>query len=574
MISDKTAVQSLLQLLKARGFAQVVLSPGSRNAPLAISFQQDPFFQCHVIVDERVAAFFAMGMAQQLRQPVLIACTSGSAALNYAPAIAEAYYQQIPMLVVTADRPVEWIDRGEGQSIRQSQVFANYIQSSVDLVQEAQDADLIWHNELLINQSLEASLGPVPGPIHINIPFRESLYRMEEQVKRPVKVVQTLPTDRYLGEAQLRQLARQVQQAKKVLVITGLLEPNPLLQAELEQFSQNSQVLILNESTSNLHHERFVDCTDRLITTFDAEEEAEFQPDLLLTVGGLIVSKKIKALLRTHKPKAHWHLSPETPFMDTFQALTLNIPIEAGHFFQQLNSCDLQQDSDYQERWLERHRHNHHNQQEFLQQKASYSDMSVIAQVLDHIPPGSNFQMGNSTVIRYVQLFDGRSDLSYNANRGTSGIDGVTSTAAGAAHGSGKPTTVVTGELAFFYDSNALWNNYLSPKLKIIIINNQGGGIFRIIPGPGSTEAMEKFFEATHELQAKSLADMYGLPYFAASDATSVAEGLKQLYQSPQAAMLEIFTPRENNDQVLGAYFEYLKANKHLPLPANNHHLI
>ncbi|MEM7660533.1 MAG: 2-succinyl-5-enolpyruvyl-6-hydroxy-3-cyclohexene-1-carboxylic-acid synthase, partial [Bacteroidota bacterium] len=499
--------------------------------------------------------------------PVVIACTSGSAALNYAPAVAEAYYQHIPMIVVTADRPVEWIDRGEGQSIRQRNVFANFIQGSYDLIQEATDRDLIWHNELLINQAIETSLGPVPGPVHVNIPFREGLYGVEVEPNVQPNTIHTLAVQSRLSGGKLAELASLVRQQKKVLVITGLLPVEEGLQAELENFAENEQVLVLTETTSNLHSKRFVDAIDRLLVTMDEEEERQFRPDLLITLGGLIVSKKIKALLRCLSPKAHWHIAPETPYMDTFQALTVNIPLPPADFFQQLNGFDLQQESSYQQDWLARHRRNQVSHREFMAEEAPFCDLKAMEAISVQMPTGANFQMGNSTVVRYVQLRGGDSAHTYHANRGTSGIDGVTSTAAGAAHISQLPTTVVTGELAFLYDSNALWNNYLAPQLKIIVINNGGGGIFRIIPGPRTTEAMAEYFETQHELKIKPLADMYGLPHRLVNDETSLAEGLKWLYETEQAAILEVCTPREVNDQALRAYFAYLKSHKLDPLP-------
>lgn len=567
MISDKSAVQSIVSLLKSREINNIVLSPGSRNAPFVISLQEDPFFTCYTIVDERVAGFFAMGMAQQLRQATVLVCTSGSAALNYAPAIAEAFYQHIPLLILTADRPIEWIDRGEGQSIRQRDVYANYIRASYELVQESWDGDILWHNELLINQALEATQHPVPGPVHINVPFREPLYQTQEEVFHKPKQVKTLQPESTLSHETWQELRTALEASKKILVLTGLLPEDPLFEKELDRFAHHPNVLVLTETTSNLHSKEFIDCIDRLIITFDEEEEQAFQPDLLITVGGLIVSKKIKALLRLMSPKAHWHVSTTTPFMDTFQSLSLNIPVPARDFFAGLNQLGLQMpDSDHRSRWQERHAVNRSNHERFIEEESVYADMQVFNQILTHIPDGGNLQMGNSSVVRYVQLYGSTLNSSYNANRGTSGIDGVTSTAVGAAVANKKLTTVISGDLAFFYDSNALWNPYLPPNLKIILINNQGGSIFRIIPGPSSTNNLEESFEAHHSLRADLLAQMYGIPYQAAHDAASVEEGLEWMYDTDSAAILEIFTPREENDAELKRYFAYLKANKQIRL--------
>ena len=169
-------------------------------------------------------------------------------------------------------------------------------------------------------------------------------------------------------------------------------------------------------------------------------------------------------------------------------------------------------------------------------------------------------QLANSTPVRYAQLFKNRKDLTYFSNRGTSGIDGSISTAAGATYESNKPTTLITGDLSFFYDSNGLWNNYISKNLKIIIINNGGGGIFRFIDGPSETSALD-YFEAPHKLNAEHIAKTFGVNYFKADSMSTLKETIADFYSSKlnEASILEIFTPQEKNAEVLKDYFKYLK---------------
>jgi len=562
MTTNKTTISSLVEICAQKGITKVVLSPGSRNAPLAIAFNRHPQIDCYVIVDERAAAFFAMGMAQQTQQAVAIACTSGSAALNYAPAIVEAFYQRIPLVVLTADRPVEWIDQGAGQTIRQRDIYKNFILKSFELTQEARKgSDDLWFNDRLVNEAINLAHYPKKGPVHINIPLQEPLYDLVKKRTHTPKIQELIKIENTLPNEVFERLKTEWQQAGSKLILCGLMEKNQTLATALEQLCDDPSVSVLTETTANLFSEKFNPCIDRLITTIEKKEEKNFAPDILVTIGGAIVSKKIKALLRKVSPKEHWHFDTTGKEMNTYQSLTKTISTRPECFFEKLiegNKNKIYKKSSFQKIWKDRDELTRRKHNKFLK-KVKHSDFKAIDIILKNIPKGSNFQMGNSSTIRYVQLFDQREDLFYNSNRGTSGIDGSTSTAVGAAVASGKPTTLVCGDLSFFYDVNALWNPYLPPNLKIIIVNNSGGGIFRIIPGPSTSDELDDYFEVTQERTAEPFAKMYNLSYQKADSVNSLEKVISSFYKKrKRAGILEIFTPRKENDKVLKAYFNFL----------------
>jgi len=564
MISDKQTVQIALSVLRAHGIQHVVISPGSRNAPLTLSFDADPFFQCYSVVDERSAGFFALGIAQQLREPAVLVCTSGSALLNYAPAVAEAFYQKIPLIVLSADRPGSWIDQGDGQTIRQRDALTPHLNFSASLPSEANSADDTWWCNRLVNEAVLHSLGPSPGPVHLNMPFSEPLYRTlspGEENSAHNRVIERISPSPLLEPSLAEWLEEEIQSAEKVLVICAQLNPDSALNEALRIFSERENTVILAESLSNLAPESVIGCIDRLIMSFDESEEAYFRPNLLVTLGRNLISKKIKTLLRKLRPDAHWHIGSEPGIEDTYQCLNRIIPVSPSVFFEQINGFrKADSSSNYRLSLRKRNDENRSLQQQFIA-RAPHSDLKVFGEILQTVPEGYMVQLGNSSVVRYVQLFDPSPNLTYFGNRGTSGIDGCVSTAIGAAWVTSGPTLLICGDISFFYDSNALWNNYLHPELKIIVINNGGGGIFRIIEGPEDESVLSTYFETAHRRSAQSLAAEGGMDYFRAGETEDIGKIFSDFFQVEKPALLEIFTPNDQNDKVLKEHFRYIKSN-------------
>ena len=549
MYPKKELAQIIIAACRQFEIQTVVISPGSRNAPLTIGFSNHKYFETLSIVDERCAAFFALGIAQQTLKPVALVCTSGSALLNYYPAIAEAYYSQIPLVVISADRPAHLIDIGDGQTIRQENVFQNHILYSANLKEF--DAE----NSIKALSKAFSLLRQVKGPIHINAPFNEPLY----------ETVATMNDFRFIAEESDLQdtidyenLASQWNSAKKKMILVGVHSPNAALEILLDKVADDPSVLVFTETTSNLYNKRFVNSIDNLIFNLTEEEFTSLQPDILLTFGGMIVSKKIKKFLRDYSPKEHWHVNELRAF-DTYQVLSKHLKIDSHSFFKHFcELVDYDNKSTYESTWTHykqriREKHNHYIK------TAPYSDLKVFEQVLKVIPDFSEVQFSNSAIIRYSQLFEMNSTITVFCNRGTSGIDGSTSTALGAAYATQKPTTLITGDLSFFYDSNALWNNYIPSDVRIVIINNSGGGIFKIIPGPKKSTAL-KYFETPHCLTAEHLCVMFGFEYSTAHNLKTLAEEVVGFYdKSDKPKVLEVFTPSDLNDLVLKEYINNLK---------------
>ncbi|MEM1123040.1 MAG: 2-succinyl-5-enolpyruvyl-6-hydroxy-3-cyclohexene-1-carboxylic-acid synthase, partial [Bacteroidota bacterium] len=565
MLSNKLHIRNLVEICAQKGINQVIISPGSRNAPLVISFAEHGAFNCLSIPDERVAGFFALGVAQQTRKPVIITCTSGTASLNFAPAIAEAFYQKIPLLVLTADRPVEWIHQGEGQSIAQRNVFANHIKRSYELPQEVKDKDGLWSANRIVCEAIDQTMEGGGGPVHINIPFHEPLYDQADyqEVALP-KVIETTALKSILPQKVLDELGQTWQTARKVMILGGLLpiEKNrKKLNSILAKIGHHPSVAVLPEITSNLVNEKFIHNFDSVLSTINEKEIADFQPDLLITIGGSFISKRIKLWLRKYPPKAHWHVEKIDYHIDTFQGLTKTIKLPPITFFQQLAPFILKSYhhvSAYQSLWKKREKRIKKAQKKYLKQ-AAWSDLQAFKIILPQLPKNTNLHLANSTPVRYAELFQLPNAILCNANRGVAGIDGSTSTAVGAAYITGRPTTIITGDISFFYDSNAFWHHHLPPKLRIVLINNGGGNIFRFIKGPDTTAQLATYFEAQHERSAEYIAKTYILNYFAADSEDSLKKVLKSFYQpqpNNRPAILEVKTPNVVSAEVWRSYYE------------------
>lgn len=560
MTSDKKTVNLLADMCLAQGIRHIIISPGSRNAPLILTFAAIESFTCHVVVDERSAAFVALGMAQQTGDPVALVCTSGTAVLNYAPALAEAYYQQVPLLVLTADRPTEWIDQADGQTIRQDGIFTNFVRHHCTLPPDLHTSDDEWLCRRLIADALLAFDQGTPGPVHINIPLREPLYgRTVHQHKKTHHVAYSQGTSMPDADT-LAELAQLWSGTERVMVLAGMHRPDVALQQALQQMSERERVAVLTESLTNLHGEGFVRCIDRVVASIGDDEAPLFRPDLLITFDGQVLSKMVKTLLRKYPPREHWHISPHGHATDTYRCLTRVVEADPATFFTQLMPLVEPTKSRYRDLWHKRVEQTNQQHQQAMQ-ALPWSDLKVFDMVLNALPAGMSVQLGNSTPVRYGQLFDVWNGIDCYANRGTSGIDGCVSTAVGAALARREVThLLVVGDVSFFYDSNALWNQHLPSNLKIVIVNNGGGGIFRYIPGPSDTDELEQFFATSHELNAEMIARQFGVAYWRCENETDLREQLATLMQHPHTAIVEVMTPAKESARVLKGYFAAMRS--------------
>ncbi|MGB1231719.1 MAG: 2-succinyl-5-enolpyruvyl-6-hydroxy-3-cyclohexene-1-carboxylate synthase [Winogradskyella sp.] len=577
--------QTITSLCKMHRIKHIVISPGSRNAPLTIGFTHNDFFKCYSIVDERCAAFFALGIAQQLQEPVAVVCTSGSALLNYYPAIAEAFYSCIPLVVLSADRPECLIDIGDGQTIKQKNVYGEHvlynanlkldlkneneisIEDELSLVNDLENKferflalqhDIQSYNETEIHTALSVSKIN-SAPVHINVPFNEPLYETVNEPSICPKPLGIQNKNKAVNNSEIKDCVAIWQHTKRKLILVGVLQPHSIEEKWLQQLADDDSVLVFTETTSNIHHPNFFPGIDKIIAPLETIDFKALQPKILLTFGGLVVSKKIKVFLRQYNPEQHWHIGLEKA-NDTFFCLNKHIKLSPNMFLSKfLPQLTHKITSDYKTKWLAVKTQRCYKHNAYLE-TIPFSDFTVFNSVLQSLPAQSQLQVGNSSAIRYTQLFKMPKTVAVFCNRGTSGIDGSTSTAIGAAVATKKRVTFITGDLSFFYDSNALWNDYIPNNFRIILVNNNGGGIFRILPGRKHTKNFKTYFETKHKLTAKQLCKMYGFEYVNVESDAALKNALNTFYEaSNQPKLLEVFTPSDLNDTILLAYFKSIK---------------
>jgi len=402
------------------------------------------------------------------------------------------------------------------------------------------------------------------GPIHFNVPVSEPLYEMiEKDFSLPAKTNHSKSNDFHFSEEEGKFVEEKWSSCAKKMILCGQMDKNGAIQSVLDAFSNDSSVVVIVENTSNLRGNRFVHCIDRTLTAISDDLIEDFQPDLLITIGGAIVSKRIKTFLRESTIKEHWNIGYSFPEMNTFRKLTKHFNCTSLAFLVELKKLNLKfHSSSFGNKWKQLDVVVNDKLQDY-NRDLTLSDLKVVEVILDFIPENSILHMGNSSIVRYCQLFDPILSVDYYSNRGTSGIDGCSSTAAGIAHVSvGKLNVLITGDVSFLYDSNALWNDYLSNNLCIIVVNNQGGGIFKIIDGPQRTNQLEKYFVAKHNYSAKHIADAFNIEYSKANSLEELENEIPLFYQkstTDRPKILEVFTSPELNDVELKKYFEFIK---------------
>ncbi len=558
--SSKIMVQLIVDQLLAYGIRKVVVSPGSRNAPFSIAFDEHPEIETFVVHDERSAGFIALGMAQELGETVALCCTSGSACLNYYPAVSEAYYRSVPLLVLSADRPASWINHGDGQTIVQRDVYKNHILGSLELDEDLFDQIPIETQQRNLASLLQINESNWKGPIHLNVGLNEPLYQTVEKTMDYGFRLPAPSLPKHIEDAEMSEIISEFNEYK-TLVLCGQMESNPRLQQELMKFASFPNVVVLVENTSNIQHERFIHCIDRTLNGFD-QNDASFAPEILVTIGGAVVSKRIKAYLRKANILKHYKLGAEFPEMDTYRCLTKSFPVSGDDFFAQVNEHELQANKhNFNGKWKRLDILAKDRALDFVSEFTHLTDLQVFQTIQDLLPGDSVLHLANSSVVRYAQLFDPILGVRYESNRGTSGIDGSTSTALGAAIvQSNKQHVLISGDISFLYDSNALWYEPFPRNFKMIVIQNYGGGIFQIIPGPAESKQRERFFEAKQAKSPASIAQAFGLQTKTLTSLDELEEYLPLFFEeSCETQVLEVQTDDRNNATDLNRYFEFLR---------------
>lgn len=535
VLQNTQHIYDLVGLCAEFGVEKAVVCPGSRCAPLLIGFGKHPNIETISVTDERSAGFMALGLAQQSGNPVVLVCTSGTAAQNFAPAITEAFYQDVPLIVLTADRPPEWIDQWDGQSIHQEKLYEPHVKGS--FIYDEENVDV---GGSALGLALEAAMGPV----HLNIPIEEPFYPESlEEVQIATKGTRfTKEKISKIGKTVLDEFESLLNDSEKVMILGGQMAPNKELVDILNQFDVN----VVGDVISNLHGVENVIKSSGLI--FNTKDDL-LAPDFLITFGRSIISKNLKLYLRKHKPKTHWHIG-EGMVGDPFQSLTKTLVTTPITFFTEWvkiiatkDTKILNEKSDYLTLFL--------NEQKSVIQKfnseleeLSFNYFSAVRKVIQLLPEKSVLHLGNSMPIR-IANFIGVNDPTIDiwCNRGTSGIDGVVSTAVG--HALAEPNrkhTLIIGDLSFFYDRNGLWLNHEFPtNLQIVILNDSGGGIFNMIPGPSKQDGLTHLFTTPHKHTAELTAQEFNMDYRSATSLEEISEW--------SSCILEIFTDMKINTE-------------------------
>ena len=572
---NNQAVFNIAEICARHGITDVILSPGSRSAPLTLAFARHPAYRgrLRVVPDERAAAFIGLGIAQATRRTVVLVCTSGTAGLNYAPAVAEAFFQQIPLLILTADRPPEWIDQLDGQTIRQRNLYGAHAKGAFDFPADTTHPDAKWHAERIINEAINLTQAGPAGPVQVNIPLREPFYpKPGEDIvyEQDVKIIRDSGAQASLNTFGKELLAVDAPgYFKRILVAVGQNARDKELSDALKNFAKQSGAVIIADVISNVEESISVSKQDVFLAGRNQDLLQELQPELVITVGKSFISKALKTYFRKYSPTQHWHIQPDAaPVADVFRSLTDIFRVNPI-FFLQAFAADFSQEhrlqaSSFGKNWRSVNQRAEEVVKDFFASEAIFNEFSAFHQVLSALPNITALHLANSMAVRYANILglpQGR-QIEVFANRGTSGIDGCTSTAVGAALTQpARPVVLLTGDVAFFYDRNAFWHNYPTPNLRVVLFNNHGGGIFRLIDGPRDQPELDEFFETTQPLTAENLCRDFKLRYLPVASFAELDTALPVFFAAEgDAAVLEIFTDSRTN----AAFFEeYRKAVKH-----------
>lgn len=552
-------IVELVDILSQMGVEEAVICPGSRNAPLMLALARHPKIHCYSISDERSAGFFGLGLVLANKKPVILCCTSGSAGLNFAPAVVEAFFQELPLLVFTADRPAEWIGQWDGQTIYQKELYGKHVKQFIDF-----QTDELYKPEFYLNVGMNAyqqACAEPQGPIHINFPISEPFYPGYGE-KLPISSLPILSENDLvkLGEgAKTKSIDLHryfdIKKANSILVTVG---QRPYNAAENEYFSKLASlgIPVIGDATANLPA---ICQSNHDLILANEKLWPSLKPDLHIHFGKSFVSKRIKQFLRREKPNKSFLIHPNPIGRpDPFQSLTDIIPLDTLQFFQQLtwpgqqtNPWEIlsQRISNIQEKFFFR---------------PNFTELHVYNDLIKKIENADAAQVhiANSLAIRYVNWTSAHFDKTeVFSNRGTSGIDGCLSTAVGASQKTSELIISMIGDVAFHYDKNALWNQYVPNNLRIIVFNNGGGGIFRNLEGAKELPELEDFMETKQNLTAKNTCLDAGINYHSVRSFDEW-DTIAHQFLSPgqKGYLVEIFTNSADNADELKKYMDLFRA--------------
>lgn len=553
MYTDKKSILQLAALLKAHGIRKIMLCPGSRNIPIVQTLANIPDFTCYPMTDERSAGFFALGLALHGGTPAAVCCTSGTALLNLHPAVAEAFYQQVPLVVISADRPAAWIGQMDGQTLPQPGVFGSLVKKSVDLP-EVDSEESEWYCNRLINEALLELNHHGKGPVHINVPISEPFFKLPVTELPEVRVI-----TRYQGlsvyDKDYQPLIDRLNRYQRRMAVVGQMNLiylfdkryTKMLYKHFAWFTEN----ISNQTVPGVPIRNI----EPLLCSMNFETQQKMRPELLITYGGHVISKRLKKFLRRHPPVEHWHIAPDGEVVDLYGSLTTVIEMDPFEFLEKIAPMMENRTPEYPRQWEALSK-------AIPQAQFDYSEMSAIGAVIKNLPAPCSLHLANSSVVRYAQLFDIPANVEILSNRGTNGIEGSLSTALGYATASDKLNYLFIGDLSFFYDMNALWNSNYGANIRILLLNNEGGEIFHALPGLELHENARRFVTATHCTTAKAWAEDRGFEYLSARNSEELNAAVTVFTQASvtnRPMLLEVFTDKNLDIEMLKEYYHNLK---------------
>lgn len=566
--TDKTFCSILLDVMARHGVEEVVCSPGSRNAPLLIAAASRKSLHCNVVVDERSAAFMALGISMVSRRPVALICTSGTALLNYGPAVAEAYYQSVPLIVVSADRPEQWIDQDDSQTLRQYEALANYVKKSYQLPSWGDgDKELQWYANRIANDAMIEATSRRRGPVHINVRLAEPLGHKVERTALPPRVIEMITADDVSDFTGIRALAKRVA-SSKVMLVAGFMPPDDKLRRSIEELEGLPNLVVMAETLSNLNIGRYDAAIDNVLTAYPGEVLDAMAPDVVISVGGSLVSRKLKEYLRRNSPRCeHWSVGWGHTTTDCFMSLTKRIEMEPAIFFRKIagvakrerHASAARGDIDgYSRAWMEKRRDAVAAKTETFQigHTGEWCELTALKTIFGRIPADGNLFLSNGTVVRYAQILSGGYPRASYCNRGVSGIDGSISAAIGGAKAYKGMTVVVTGDMSMAYDVGALALPDIPDTTRIVVIDNQGGGIFRFIPVTSSLPEREDYFCTRPLLPLPYLAEGYGWDYVEVADGASLDRALAPFFMPGRKKIMRVVCDGVRGAELLKEYMD------------------
>ncbi len=548
MYSNKENVNILTALLSKHRVRHVVVCPGSRNAPLVHNFNECLLITCHPVTDERSAGFIAIGLTQQLHEPVAVCVTSGSALLNVLPAVAEATYQHCGIVVISADRPQAWIDQLDGQTLPQPDALGKFVAKSVNLPEPHNEEEL-WHCERLINEAFLTLNGKARPSVHINVPISEPLFDFTVEDLPEVHCV-----DRIEWASEKNMLFACLNMYSRPLVVIGQVARGSVCDEDIKTIASVAPVLSEQLSTN------FHTYTDQLLYCIQKQPE-DYQPDCVIYLGGHTVSKRLRQFLRSLKDAYHIIVSEDGSLHDVSQHTSLVIEGKVNEVLDGLSYRirDYIFDSRYFNLWKQLTKEVKAKHRSY---EPAYSQMLAVKLFEKGIKSSSLVYYANSMSVRLGAIY--ANHYCY-CNRGVNGIEGSLSVAVGASLAQASKmddafTYCVIGDLSFFYDENALWQQQLGGNLRILLLNNCQGGIFRNLKGLEQSPARDSLISAHHTTSAEGICQQFDIHYLPATDEPSLRTGLKLLHslKSHRPVLLEVFTDINIDEQVFKGYYKNL----------------